>query len=56
MEQANLTTRDYILNEHRFPPGVQDLLINSAYETAISIKDPLVKEAYVHTSNEDTRI
>lgn len=56
MKQANLTTRDYILNEHRFPPGVQDLLINSAYETAISIKDPLVKEAYVHTSNEDTRV
>lgn len=56
MGQANLTTRDYILSEHRFPPGVQDLLINSAYETAISIKDPLVKEAYVHTGNEDTRV
>ena len=51
-----LTTREYILDEHRFPEDVQDLLINSAYETAISIKDPLVKEGYVHTSNQDTRI
>lgn len=50
-----ITTREYVLNEHRFPDDVQDLLINSAYETAISIKDPLVKEAYIHSSNADTR-
>ena len=56
MEQENLTTRDFVLKEHRFPNGVQDLLINGAYETAISIKDPLVKEVYIHTGNEDTRI
>lgn len=56
MEQHALTTREYVLNEHRFPDDVQDLLINGAYETAISIKDPAVKEAYVHTSNADTRI
>lgn len=56
MSQENLTTRDFVLKEHRFPDGVQDLLINGAYETAISIKDPLVKEAYIHTGNEDTRI
>lgn len=55
MTWENLTTRNFILQEHRFPDGVQDLLINGAYETAISIKDPLVKEVYVHTSNEDTR-
>ena len=56
MEQHALTTREYVLNEHRFPDDVQDLLINGAYETAISIKDPAVKEAYIHTSNADTRI
>lgn len=56
MSQAGLTTRDFILKEHRFPDNVQDLLINSAYETAISIKDPLVKEAYIHSGNKDTRI
>lgn len=55
MAEENLTTRDFILKEHRFPDGVQDLLINGAYETAISIKDPLVKEAYIHTGNTDTR-
>lgn len=55
MNTQQLTTRDYVLNEHRFPDGIQDLLINSAYETAINIKDPLVKEAYIHTSNPDTR-
>ena len=55
MDQHALTTREYVLKEHRFPDDVQDLLINGAYETAISIKDPAVKEAYVHTSNEDTR-
>lgn len=51
-----ISTRDYILNDHRLPNEVQDLLINSAYETAISIKDPLVKEVYVHSGNSDTRI
>lgn len=55
MPEKNLTTRDFVLKEHRFPDEVQDLLINSAYETAISIKDPLVKEAYIHTGNKDTR-
>ena len=55
MAAEDLTTREYILSDHRFPPGVQDLLINGAYETAISIKDPLVKEVYIHTSNADTR-
>lgn len=55
MNSNQLTTRDFILKEHRFPDGVQDLLINGAYETAINIKDPLVKEAYIHTSNSDTR-
>ena len=56
MEDDDLTTREYILSDHRFPPGLQDLLINGAYETAISIKDPLVQEVYIHTSNADTRI
>ena len=56
MDEHALTTRDYILNEHRFPDDVQDLLINGAYETAISIKDDTVKEAYIHTGNADTRI
>lgn len=55
MQPHAITTREYVLNDHRFPDDVQDLLINSAYETAISIKDPLVKEAYIHTSNKDTR-
>lgn len=55
MDENSLTTREYVLSEHRFPPNVQDLLINGAYETAISIKDPSVKEAYIHTSNADTR-
>ena len=55
MDEASLTTREYVLSEHRFPPNVQDLLINGAYETAISIKDPAVQEAYIHTSNPDTR-
>lgn len=56
MDSHSLTTREYILSDHRFPADVQDLLINGAYETAISIKDPLVKEAYIHTANADTRI
>ena len=55
MSEEALTTRDYVLSDHRLPPQVQDLLINSAYETAISIKDPLVKEMYIHTGNSDTR-
>ena len=55
MQPHAITTREYVLSDHRFPDDVQDLLINSAYETAISIKDPLVKEAYIHTSNRDTR-
>ena len=56
MNEHELTTRECVLNEHRFPDDVQDLLINSAYETAISIKDPMVKEGYIHTSNKDTRV
>lgn len=56
MSQHSLTTRQCVLNEHRFPNDVQDLLINSAYETAISIKDPMVKQSYIHTGNKDTRI
>ena len=56
MDDHEISTRAYILSDHRFPNDVQDLLINGAYETAISIKDPLVKEAYIHTGNEDTRI
>jgi len=55
MEPEALTTRKYILNDHRLPTQIQDLLINSAYETAISIKDPLVKEVYIHSGNKDTR-
>lgn len=55
MGQEAISTREYILNDHRLPENVQDLLINSAYETAISIKDPQVKEIYVHTGNQDTR-
>ena len=55
MNKHQLTTRDFIIQEHRFPDDVQDLLINGAYETGISIKDPLVQEAYVHTGNQDTR-
>lgn len=55
MNSHQLTTRDFIIQEHRFPDDVQDLLINGAYETGISIKDPLVREAYVHTGNKDTR-
>lgn len=55
MDTHQLTTRDHLLNDHTFPEDIQDLLINSAYETAISIKDPLVKEAYIHTSSTDTR-
>lgn len=50
-----ISTREYILQEHRLPTDLQDLLINSAYETAISIKDPNVKEMYIHTGNADTR-
>ena len=56
MNTHQLTTRDYVIEEHRFPDDIQDLLINSAYETAINIRDPLVKEAYIHSSNVDTRI
>lgn len=55
MSSHQLTTRDFIIQEHRFPDDVQDLLINGAYETGINIKDPLVKEAYIHTGNKDTQ-
>lgn len=54
MDKHQLTTRAYVLNEHKFPDDVQDLLINSAYETCIDIKDPMVQEIYTHTSNKDT--
>ena len=53
MDNHQLSTRECVLKEHRLPPDVQDLLINSAYETSITIKDPLVQEAYLHTSNKD---
>lgn len=56
MDEHQLTTRDYVLQEHRFPDDVQDLLINGAYETAINIKDPLVQEVYIHTGNKDTQV
>lgn len=55
MDAHELTTRDYVIQEHRFPEDVQDLLINSAYDTSLTIKDELVKEAYMHTSSEDVR-
>ena len=55
MDEHMQATREYILYEHRFPDDVEDLLINSAYELAITIKDPLVKEVYIHSSNADTR-
>lgn len=55
MNPHQLTTRDHILKEHRFPDDVQDLLINRAYETSINIKDPLVREVYIHTGNKDTQ-
>lgn len=53
MDNHQLTTRDCVLSEHRFPDDVQDLLINSAYQTSINIKDDLVKEVYAHTSNRE---
>ena len=37
MSSHQLTTRDFIIQEHRFPDDVQDLLINGAYETGINI-------------------
>lgn len=56
MDAHQLTTREIVLTEHRFPNDVQDLLINSAYETSINIKDPLVQEAYLHTSNKEMQV
>ena len=56
LSREAITTRDYILREHKLPEDVQDLLINGAYETGISIKDKDVQEVYIHTSNPDTRI
>ncbi len=55
MNAHQLSTRAYLLEEHKLPDDVQDLLFNSAYETAITIKDSGVKEMYIHTGNEDTR-
>lgn len=55
MNSHQLSTRAYLLEEHKLPDDVQDLLFNSAYETAITIKDKGVKEMYIHTGNEDTR-
>lgn len=55
MNAHQLSTRAYLLEEHKLPDDVQDLLFNSAYETAITIKDKGVKEMYIHTGNEDTR-
>lgn len=53
MNEHQLTTREIVLTEHRFPNDVQDLLINSAYETSINIKDASVQEAYIHTCNKE---
>lgn len=53
MDLHQLTTRDYVISEYRFPDDVQDLLINSAYESSLNIKDDAVQEIYIHTSNED---
>ena len=50
-----MTTRDFVLNDHRMPDDVQDLLINDAYGTSINIKDALVQEVYIHTGNIDTQ-
>ena len=55
MNSHQLSTRAYLLEEHKLPDDVQDLLFNSAYETALTIKDKGVKEMYIHTGNEDTR-
>lgn len=56
MDGHQLSTRDYILEEHKLPDDVQDLLFNAGYETAITIKDDKVKECYVHSGNPDTQI
>jgi len=53
MDLHQLTTRDYVISEYRFPDDVQDLLINSAYESSLNIKDDAVQEIYIHTSNKD---
>lgn len=53
MDDHQLTTREIVISDYRFPDDVQDLLINSAYETSLNIKDPLVQEVYIHTSNKD---
>lgn len=56
MDEHQLSTRTFLIEEHKLPEDVQDLLFNSAYETAISIKDKSVKECYIHTANIDTRV
>ena len=56
MNEHQLYTREYLLENHKLPDDVQDLLFNSAYETAITIKDDSIKECYIHTANADTRV
>ena len=56
MDEHQLYTREYLLENHKLPDDVQDLLFNSAYETAITIKDDSIKECYIHTANADTRV
>ena len=56
MNEHQLLTRDYVLEEHKLPNDVQDLLFNKAYETAITLKDDTVKEIYIHSGDVDTRI
>lgn len=56
MDAHQLSTRAYLIEEHKLPDDVQDLLFNSAYETAITIKDKNIKECYIHTANQDTRV
>lgn len=56
MSDHQLAVRAHLLEHHTFPPEVQDLIINSAYETALTIVDPVVQEVYIHTTNADTRV
>lgn len=55
MNEEQLNARDYLIKTGYFPENVQDLIINSSYDLGLNIKDPQVKEVYVHTGDPVTR-
>ncbi|MDK0599684.1 DEAD/DEAH box helicase family protein [Clostridium perfringens] len=56
MDIEQLETRKSILETGLIPEGIDVLIINSAYETGINIKDEAIELVVVNSTNPDTQI